>query len=139
MNRPASSTAVEIAQMWHHLADCQTQLDSAAAAARARVALPDLKDEDRNRISVTVDSTGDRVTMRIALVEATPETLRAWITPDLALLRARTPDGTQVERLVRLPASVHPDTAETDRRGATFTITLDRRSALPTSLWPPMD
>jgi hypothetical protein len=140
MNHQTSSLpAVEIAQMWHDLAECQLKLDVAAAQARAGVALPAIEAEDGARIGVAFESAGDRVTIRVVLAELAPETLRVWVTPDLALLRARTPEGALIARLVRLPAQVDPDSAETNRSGAAFTIMLERRTALPRSLWPPID
>jgi HSP20 family molecular chaperone IbpA len=134
-----SSTAVEVAGTWHYLAECQRALDAASKAARDRAALSAPHAEDADRIGVSIDAYGDRVVLRVELVDARPESLRAWVTPDLALLRARGTDDRLVERLVRLPATVDAESAEIERTDGSFAITLDRRPPLPHSLWPPLE
>jgi len=116
MSMLPSSTAVEVAGTWHYLAECQRTLDAASKAARDRAELSAPHEED-----------------------ARPESLRAWVTADLALLRARGTDGRLVERLVRLPVTVDAESAEIERTDGSFTIALDCRPALPRSLWPPVE
>ncbi len=129
---------VDVAQAWHFLAECQQQLDAAAAQARWRVRLEAPAHEDSDRLLVEIDEKADRIFLRVSVQDATPEALRAWATPDLVMLRAHACDGGLMERLVRLPASVEPGSAETERDGGVFAIALDKRSAVPTTLWSPV-
>lgn len=133
-----SPALVDVAHAWHFLADCQQRLDEAAAQARRHVRIDAPAHEDTERLAVEIDEKADHIHLRVSLQDAAPEALRAWATPDLVMLRAHARDGRLMERLVRLPASIEPGTAETEREGSVFAIALEKRAAVPTTLWSPV-
>jgi hypothetical protein len=130
---------VELAHAWHQLAQAQRDLDTAAAVACEQVAVAPFELEDPVNIAVTMQDEPDVIVLNVHLGDAPPESLRAWATPNLVLLRARTTAGTIIERLVRLPAAIEPSAVEIERDGSRFEISLERRSALPAPLWPPVE
>ena len=138
MSHLPPATLVEIANAWHHLAEYQRELDEAAAAACSRVPLEAFGDEDPARISARIEERLDGVALYVTLWDTQVESFRAWATPDLVLLRATTTDGRPVERLVRLPFPVETEGVEVQRHGERFRIELERRTAVPHALFPPI-
>jgi hypothetical protein len=126
---------VELAHAWQTLTEYQRALDTAATAARNAVSLEPLEQERPDAIAVEIESHTDHLTVNVALHGVRPGSLRAWATSDLLLLRGEDEAGALVERLVRLPVSIDPESTETVCDESTFVVTLDRRPATPTPLW----